>query len=274
MAHILVQQQTHRSPNISIHPTTSSQKDSKLPMTHSVDDRLFLKDSTCLLHLLTRFASEPQISKYPTQSTNTNGHFSKSSPVVLALSPPPVSNQCLQVDQSDKDEIHFDDIFYLNCDKIQPVSTSLTEDFNSDKTDNITTITDPLSEQIATINADDVKSQQLNEDILFDTSPSINNNDIPCERHFRRRKRRSSLTKTSTTNDDTQSITDLLEKIDINHEQSQKVNENLELKPDDNKQHTNIIETKTSENQESNKTVVDDEKPASLSRYRGRSMSI
>jgi hypothetical protein len=272
MAHMLVQQQTHRSSNIRIHQSTSSQKDSKLSMTHSVDDRLFLHDSTGLINLLTRFASEPQMSKYHTQSTNSNGYLNKS-PVVFALSSP-VSNPHLQVNESEKDDIHFDDIFYLNCDIIQPVSTSLTEDLTSDKTDNESTIINPLSEHIIAAN-DEVKSQQLEEDILLDTSPSINNNDTHCERHFRRRKRRSSLTKNSTSLDDIQSTTtDLLEKIDINQEQSKEINETLELKPNDHKQDSNSIETISSQNEEPNKTIVDNEKSASLSRYRGRSMSI
>jgi hypothetical protein len=273
MAHILVHQQTHRSSNISIHQSNSTQKDSKLPMTHSVDDRLFLHDSTRLLNLLTRFASEPQMSKYHTQSTTTNGHFSKTNGV-FALSSP-VSNPCLQVNEPEKDEIHFDDIFYLNCDKIQPVFTSLTDDLNSDKTDNIITIINPSSEPIIILD-DDVKNQELDEDILFDISPSINFNDPHCERHFRRRKRRSSLTKSSTSIDDTQLTIDLLEKLDINQQQSQEIDENFQLKQhdDNNKQNTNIIETKTSKNEECNEAIVGDEKPTTTSRYRGRSMSI
>lgn len=272
MAHMLVQHQTHRTSNISIHRSTSSQKE--LPMVHSVDERLFLPDSTQLLNLLTRFASEPHMSKYHTQSINSNGHISNS-PVVFALSSP-VSNTFLQVDEPEDGEIPLDDNIYLNCDKFEPVSTSLKEDLNSDNIDNvITTSTLPnlSSEQIIPIN-DDLKSQQLDEDILLDTSPSINGNDIHNERHFRRRKRRSSLTKNSISLDDTQSTVDLLEQININSQQSQEINENLELKPDDNKQETNIIETNTSENQESTETVIDDEKPASLSRYRGRSKGI
>lgn len=273
MAHTLVHQQTHRSPSISIHQTTSSQNESKLQMTHSVDDRLFLQNSTRLLNLLTRFASEPQMSKYHTQATSSNGYISQS-PVVFALSTP-VSSPCLQVDETDKDEIHFDDIFYLNCDKIQPVSTSLAEDFSSDIADNITITTDQLSEQPTTINDENIQQLQLDEDILIDTSPSINNNDTSGERHFRRRKRRSSLTRNSITLDDTQlSAIDLLQKLDINQEQSKEINESLELKPNDQKQDANIVETKTSGNEESNETIIDDEKPASLSRYRGRSRLI
>jgi len=193
MAHILVQQPTHRSSNISIH--RSSQKDSTLPMVHSVDERLFLQDSSKLFHFFTRFASEPHMYQYNTQSTNPNGHISKS-PVVLALSPP-ISDSYVQLNKPENDEIHFDDIFYLNCDKIQPVSTSLIEDVHSCKIDNITTTT-----EVTEIN-DELKSQQLDEDILLDTSPSINGNDGHGERHFRRRRRRSSLTKTSTSVDET-----------------------------------------------------------------------
>lgn len=275
MAHILVhQQQTHRSSNISIHPSTSSssssQKESKLSMTHSVDERLFLPDSSQIIHLLTRFASEPHISKYQTQSTNSHGYFSKSSGV-FTLSKP-VSNSFGQVTKPENEEIYLEDIFYLNCDKIQPVSTSLIDDLNSDKTDNITTtiVLNQSSEQRITTN-DEVKNQQVDDDSLFDTSPSINNNDLHCERHFRRRKRRSSLTKTPLSIDDTQSTVNLLEKLDINQQQSQEIYGNLEVKANDNTQDTNVIETKIPKNGESNETVVDDEKPAPVSRYRGRS---
>ena len=99
------------------------------------------------------------------------------------------------------------------------------------------------------------------EDTLYDISPSINNNDLQCERHFRRRKRRSSLTKTSQSSDDTQSTVDLLEKLDINQQQSQ----DNEGKTDDHTEETNAIETKTSENGESNGTVTDDNEKISTS---------
>jgi hypothetical protein len=212
------------------------------------------------------------MSKYHTQSTNSNGHLNKY-PVVFTLSLP-VSNPCIPVNEPEQNDIHFGNIFYLNCEIIQPVSTSLTKDITTDTTDNESTIINPLSEQIIAIN-DEVKSQQLDEDILLDTSPSINNNDTHCERHFRRRKRRSSLTKNFILLDDTQSTTiDLLQKIDINQEQSQEINETLELKPNDHKQDLNSIETLSAENEEFTETIVDDEKSAALSRYRGRSMSI
>jgi hypothetical protein len=213
------------------------------------------------------------MSKYHTQSTNSNGHLNKY-PVVFTLSLP-VSNPCIPVNEPEQDDIHFGNIFYLNCEIIQPVSTSLTKDITTDTTDNESTIINPLSEQIIAAN-DEVKSQQLDEDmLLLNISPSINNNDTHCERHFRRRKRRSSLTNNSILLDDTQSTTmDLLEKIDINQEQSQEINETLELKPNDHKQDSNSIETVSAENEEFTETIVDDEKSAALSRYRGRSMSI
>ena len=170
---------------MSIHPSTSTQKESNLPMTHSVDDRLFLQGSTQLFNFLTRFSSEPHMSKCHTSATNSHGHFSKSSGV-FALSTP-VSNGFVQVTEPDNEEIHFEDIFYLNCDQIQPVSISTIDDFDSDKIDSISTSTpSPSAEQTTTIDA--VKHQQLDEDNLIETSPTVNNHDLPCERHFRRRK--------------------------------------------------------------------------------------
>jgi hypothetical protein len=111
--------------------------------------------------------------------------------------------------------------------------------------------------------------------MLLDTSPSLSNNDTHSERHFRRRKRRSSLTKNSILCDDTQSTTtDLLEKLDINQEKSQEINETLQLKPNDQKHDTNSTEIETSKKEESNETIVEDGKSAAVSRYRGRSMLI
>ena len=71
MAHILVQQQTHRSPNITIHSSIASQKEPSIPMRHSVDDRLFLEESTELINFFTRFASEPQMSKFNLKTLST-----------------------------------------------------------------------------------------------------------------------------------------------------------------------------------------------------------
>ncbi|CAF3079669.1 unnamed protein product [Rotaria sp. Silwood2] len=305
MANILVQQQTLRTPNININRSTTSQKDTSGLMRHSVDDRLFFHDSTRLINLLTRFASEPQISKYHIQSPNTNGQFNKSlRDFTLSL---PISNSCFKLNEPEKDEIDFDDILMFNCDKIQPVSTSTTENFTSDQIDNISssTTTHYLLEEIITINDEltssqlnnDLKTPQLNddlntpqvnddpispqinddlinpplhEDILLETNSSTNDNDTHCERHFRRRKRRSSLTKTSISLDDTQAITNLFEKVDINKESTQDNNENIKLKENEDKPNTKPIEIKISEYQESDQTIDDLEKSASLSRYRGR----
>ena len=88
-----------------------------------------------------------------------------------------------------------------------------------------------------------------------------------CESHFRRRKRRSSLTKTSISLDDTQSTTDLLEKIP-------EINENIKLKENENKENTNIVESKISETNESNQIIDDARKSATISQYRGRSKLI
>ena len=276
MAHMLVQQQSHRTSNISIRRSTSSQKDTSLPMTHSVDERLFLynhDDSTRLLNLFTRFASEPQISIYSNQSTNFNGHLNKN-PVIFALSTP-VSNTCSQFNGTDDEELNFNDILNLNCDNIQPVNdSSSTEDTNSDNRDNLST---GSSEELLTINHDDeLQFQHLDEDILLDTSPCINENELHCERHFRRRKRRSSITKNSISLDDTQPTIDLPNCNNQPQQQSQETNENLDIslsvkQNDDKQDDNNIIQAKPSENEQSIETTVENEKPASLSRYRGRS---
>ncbi|CAF1182196.1 unnamed protein product [Rotaria sp. Silwood1] len=294
MANILIQQQTHRTPNININRSSTSQKkDTSILMRHSVDDRLFFHDSTRLINFLTRFASEPQISKYNIQTTNTNGQFNNSlKDYTLSL---PITNTCLKLNEQDKDDIDFDDIIIFNCDKIQPVSISTTENITNDSIDNINSsiITNHSVEEIIIINDDlnlndelidikinddtvslqindDLINSQIHEDILLETNLSINDNDLPCERHFRRRRRRSSLTKTSISLDETQAINDLIEKININKESTQNNNNNEKLKENEEKQNTNPIEIKTSENQQSNQTNDDTEKSDSVSRYRGR----
>ncbi|CAF4532068.1 unnamed protein product, partial [Rotaria magnacalcarata] len=77
---------------------------------------------------------------------------------------------------------------------------------------------------------------ESSEDVLIDSSSSLNDSDPHGERHFRRRKRRSSLTKTSLSLDDTQSIADLIEKISIDNETPQEANQNLELIESDDKE--------------------------------------
>jgi len=104
MARTLVQQQT---PNLNIHQTTSTQDESLSSMTHSVDDSLFYykPDSTCILQLLQRFASEPKMSKF--QSTS-NGYLNKNHSL---------SNTFLPINEPEEEINHF------NYDKIEPIVT-------------------------------------------------------------------------------------------------------------------------------------------------------
>ncbi|CAF5048224.1 unnamed protein product, partial [Rotaria magnacalcarata] len=136
MAQILMQQKIHRSSNISINRPATSQKDTSLVMRHSVDDRLFYHDSKQLLHFLTRVASEPQIFKHHhSQLANSNVKLIKSTrDFTISL---PISNASVQLNELKNNEILFDDILIFNCDKIQSVSNSTTEDFTSDEIDNI-----------------------------------------------------------------------------------------------------------------------------------------
>ncbi|CAF1337421.1 unnamed protein product [Adineta ricciae] len=269
MAHILVQQQTHRSPNIAIHSSIASQKEPSIPMRHSVDDRLFLEESTELINFITRFASEPQMSKFNTQSVNSNGYTSKS-PVVFALTSSS-SNTCVQVIESENDDSDLNDFLCSSCDKIQPVSISSTGDLISDETDNITTamtVIEPLSEHITTV-IDEIKSSPA-EDGLSETSPSINSPDAPSERHFHRRRRRSSLTRNSLTLDEKSATVDALAKLDLNLQLPKEVEAKVELKPPTEKENTNDIQTISPEDEVPQDAVVENEPTASVSRYRGR----
>ena len=254
MAHISVQQRTHRTPNINIHQSRSLQKDTSLHVTHSVDESLFLHNSRQLLHVLTPFASDPCISKHHkhlTTSHEGSGDF---------ISTSPTFKSCLQLNDSKNNEIHFDEIFDLNCEKIQPVSTSSKQNLHNDEIDNRTSTANSSTEQVTKID-DKFKNQQLNENLLYDASRSlsIGDNSVRSERRFRRRKKRSTYAKDSISFEDTQSTIDLLEKFDINDQEPQEINENLEAKQDDD---------------ECNQTNGDIEKSAPVSRYRGRSKLI
>ncbi|CAF3577869.1 unnamed protein product [Rotaria socialis] len=286
MAQILIQQKMNRSSNIGINRPTTSQKDISLVVRHSVDDRLFYRDSQQIFHFLTRVASEPQMFKHHhSQLTNSNVKLIKSTrDFTISL---PISNSSVQLAESKNNEIHFDDILIFNCDQIQPVSNSTAEDFTSDEIDNIVSTTNQQSEERITltdefealhVNGDseaaytngDLKISESTEDVLTDASSSLNDSDSHGERHFRRRKRRSSLTKTSVSLDDTESITDLIEKISIDNETPQDTNKNLKLIESDDKENKNIIAQDTSDKKELAQTIDDAEKSAPLSRYRGR----
>lgn len=227
-------------------------------MTHSVDDRLFLtkQDSTRLLHLLTRFASEPQMSIYQNQSSPLQAHSQKNTDD-FDFSSPPVSKTCLQFDIGD---IQFDEIFHFNCDKNQPISTATTDD--------------PSYEQVESTSPEASNDQQIDEEILLDGSPSMQETDSSGERHFRRRKRRSSLTRGSISLDETPTLTDATGKLDTDqaHESKHSVNETVELSLSIQANDTPAQPTPTSVTEEVNGTIHDEEeKPASVSRYRGRS---
>jgi hypothetical protein len=216
MSHMLVQQQTQRTPNISIHQKPSSQDETLLRMAHSVDDRLlfYKPDSTSLFHFLQRFAPEPQVSKHHSTS---NGFLDKNS-TVLPLS---VSNSFIPLNESeDEEEEEEDKNIHLYCDTIEPV---IKEDLNglgsrkcsSEELDNISS-----SEQSTII------PNELDEGVILNKNSSLN-----VDPHFRRRKRRSSLTRTSLSIDETEEpiITDSIEKVDtIKEEKSQEIKEDLQ----------------------------------------------
>jgi len=177
MAHMLVQQQT---PNVNIHQTTSTQDENLLPMAHSFDDRLFFykRDSTCLLKFLQKFASEPQITKF---QPKTNGFLNQN----LTFLP---------LDKPEQEEKEEEEINNFNFDQIQPITT---EDTKCNELDNISAA---------------ATNEELDEDIILNTNSTLNT-ELNTERHFRRRKRRSTLTKISSSNDETEPlITDSIEK--------------------------------------------------------------
>ena len=233
-------------------------------MSHSVDDRLFLtkQDSTRLLHLLTRFASEPQMSIYQNPSSTLHAHPEKN-PDGFALSSDTVSNTRIQFDIGD---IQFEEIFHFNCDKNQPVFTATADDQTREQVDQTSPSASDDHELI---------NQQIDQDILVDASPSIQETDSSGDRHFRRRKRRSSITRTSISLDDTPTLTDATGKIDIHRPlPSPSVNENVEssLSIQAKDALANTTPTLVAD-QDNGNTQTDEETPSPLSRYRGRSKS-
>ncbi|UJR15068.1 hypothetical protein I4U23_002038 [Adineta vaga] len=194
MAHMLVQQQqqqTLRTPNMTILPTTSTTNRNLLPTSHSVDDRLFYleQDSNTFFRLLQKFASEPHISMYHSAS---NAFANKNS-----LLSPSLPNTFLSLNQVE-DEQEQNEVNPLNCDTIQFAST---DDIKSDTFDTVSLTT---------------TTKKLNKVTTLDTILSSNS-----DRHFRRRKRRSSWTPTfcSSIDEDASLKTDAIEKVDNNQEE-------------------------------------------------------
>ena len=234
-------------------------------MAHSVDDRLFLctHESNRLLNLLTRFASEPQISLY---SSSRERSF-KPVDVFALPSSSSVSNAYSPLETFD---ISSDDPFRFNCDKIQPVSIPT----NEEKIQPTKSSCEPAS----LVDHDALTGHLLDDDLLLDASPSISDSDTHSERHFRRRKRRSSLTKNSLSLDDTPTPIDAIETVPVNHSQPMaEIKENLDLtltscvQPTDNKheQTRNEPDSPVTEPEGEGEEAKSD----SLGRYRGRSKS-
>ena len=250
MAHILVrrqqQQQPLRSSSISIHRTTSTEKNSEettLPMTHSVDDRLFLykHESTRLLHLLTRFASEPQIGLYTSSSSSINGHFNKSNDILT------FGNACLS---KDADDLNFEDLFHFNCEKIPSDQFIKLNDFQF-----VHQPTDLASVPVKNPVEDDDEKENLHDD----TNPINNDSDNQHERPLRRRKRRSSFSKSSPTAEQTAEES---QTTDTNENNNSDGNETLS---NDNV-HSNSNEETPIENSDPS-----DETSTTMTRFRGRS---
>ncbi|CAF0900631.1 unnamed protein product [Rotaria sordida] len=172
MAHLLVQQQVHKN--------SSTQNQTLVPIDHTVDDRLFFykQDSTSLLHFLQKFTSEPQISMYHSPSQK----FLDTNSITFPLSNTFISsNEQHKKDEEEEGEKQQeqDEIEKFNCDQIEPI---VIEYKKSNTLNNIST-----SPMIDDLNEDSILNANL---LLNDT------------RHFRRRKRRASLTRQSSSSDD------------------------------------------------------------------------
>ena len=200
MTHLLVHPSVHRSENIRIHSNKSSSNDSRLPMVHSVDETLFFskQDSKDILQFLQRITLEPQISSAP-------------------------STCCFSLSTPSDEQTHID----LNCDQIEPVTSN----------DEITRfVIFPrlsvihfyccccCSDKVDVICASEISTDDVEGDVLLDSNVSNNQSLNNVERHFRRRKRRSSWTRLSNSIDDTQPI-------DINNNHSEIKEEPSPIQP-------------------------------------------
>ncbi|CAF4840427.1 unnamed protein product [Rotaria sp. Silwood1] len=235
MAHILVQQQTHQK--------TPTQNETLASIGHTANEGLFFskQDSTNLLHFLQKFASEPQISKYHSSSQK----FLDTNSINF-----PLTNTFLSSNETKREEE--DELDNFNGDQIEPIIID-------DKIHNT------LDSIVASTMIDD-----LNEDNLLNTNSLLN-----IERHFRRRKRRTSLTRQSLSNDETDLTTlqtDSIEQTDNNNNNNQEqkiddINENLQQISIDNlslNDNNEKIEDNVIENGDSN------DKTVSPSRFRSR----
>ena len=196
------------------------------------------------------------------QSSTIHGHPHKN-PGDFAFSSASVSKTCIQFDIGD---IQFEEIFHFNCDKNQPVFTATADDQTREQVDQ----TSPSASDDHELN-----NQHIDQDIFLDASPSIQETDSLGDRHFRRRKRRSSITRTSISLDDTPTLTDATGKIDIHRQlPSPSVNENVEssLSIQAKDALANTTPTLVAD-QDNGNTQIDEETPSPLSRYRGRSKS-
>ena len=200
---------THRSASIHICPTKSASSDNLLPMAHSVDEALFLSKqhpTTSFFQLWQRITSEPHISENHSRSlpgTNyLSDQFFEKKPF-LDPSQWSMSKSASPVTDAKVEDIEF------NCDLIEPVTpedpvryddligpvdSSSKDACSSDRSDTII----PIDMTII----DEPKGEEFDTDTLSRTASSNN-----IDRHFRRRKRRSSLTRLSTSSDDSPTVT-------------------------------------------------------------------
>jgi len=275
MSNMLVQQQRQpptglRSSNITIHhPSKKSPKDDTLHVVHSVDERLFLykqHDSNRLLQLFNRFASEPHMPLCHIDSTD----FLKFQPAKFSSTNSSTNKPILQFDV---DDLNVDEKVYFNCDiplenetdplplrSASPIPVSVPEATPA----SISVPPSDLSMPENHIHG------SMEDDTLTDASPngSSETNDMHGERHFRRRKRRSSLTRTSVSIDET-TVAPLIESLEKLLLSSTPSSETVELNPPPQVTTTTTTTTTVINEQETNEDE-EEEKAAPVSRYRGR----
>ncbi|CAM2723537.1 unnamed protein product [Rotaria socialis] len=179
------------------HQTSSSQTDTLVPLGHEVDEGLFFykQDPADLLHFLQTFSNEQKQSMYDTTAKTFLDTNSINFPLTNSL-------QSLNESNHEEEKLH-----NFNGDLFEPIVKE-----------------DEISDTLNSILSSGISDELIGDSILDSNSP------LNAERHFRRRKRRTSLTRTSLSNDENElTETDSIERTDSNQEDRvEDLNETLE----------------------------------------------
>ena len=237
-------------------------------MAHSVDEALFFSkhDSTnSFFQLLQRFTSEPHLPEHRSKSLPGTNYLSEQflqrKPL---LDPSPVTESKETVLPTNDEEIDFncdliesvtpeDPVRYVRIRSIASQEKDVSRPFSSETLDTIS----PVEMMIG-----GPKDEEFESDALCSIYPSNN-----VERHFRRRKRRSSLTRLSTSSDDSPTV--LANAPDFNNNRQEAKSEEVTENTEPISLNSLSLNPKSEETPVENKDSTETASP--VGRYRARS---